>query len=160
MLSVLVLRFARSGGRPLDELHPDEWLVWEPGTWHVPRTQDTLVAAGGTSNAAAGGEALAIPLERTGPEVVLGRDPKAGIQINDATLSALHLALVPAAGGWSVRDLGSRNGTRVDGLKLAPQLLFPLKPGAQIEAGTVRLTYYSGEAMRERLTEAATQLKA
>ena len=159
MVSVLVLRFARSGGRPLDELHPHEWLVWEPGTWHVPRTQDTLVAAGGSSNAASSGEALAIPLERTGQELVLGRDPKTSIPINDATLSALHLALVPGEAGWSVRDLGSRNGTRVDGLKLAPQLLFPLKPGAQIEAGTVRLTFYSADAMRARLEDAASKLK-
>ena len=158
MLSVLALRYGRPGAQQVEELNSCDWVVWEPGAWHAPRTHDTLVAEGVRHAQPTEGEALAIPLERAGKELLVGRDPKAQIPINDATLSAIHLALVPGDVGWAVRDLGSRNGTKVNGLKLAPQLPFPLRNGAQIDAGGVRLTFYTTEGMRSRLEAAADRL--
>ena len=54
-----------------------------------------------------------IPL--TGP-VELGRDAAAGIALQqDELLSRRHVRITPGADGVSVEDLGSRNGTFVDG---------------------------------------------
>ncbi len=62
------------------------------------------------SGAAAGSEH---ELER--PSVVLGRAPESGWSFQDDTMSKEHAALEFTGGGLRLRDLGSRNGTRVNG---------------------------------------------
>lgn len=67
-----------------------------------------------------------------GSRTVLGRGDDADIVVRDARVSSLHAALRWRDGGWVVRDLGSTNGTLVDGR--------PLAAGAQValaEGGTV-----------------------
>lgn len=44
----------------------------------------------------------------------LGRDERAALQLDDSQMSREHAELAPAAGGVTVTDLGSRNGTFVD----------------------------------------------
>ncbi|MBK9000556.1 MAG: sigma 54-interacting transcriptional regulator [Myxococcales bacterium] len=46
--------------------------------------------------------------------VRLGRDEGVALQLDDSQVSREHAELAPAAGGVSVTDLGSRNGTFVD----------------------------------------------
>ncbi len=41
-----------------------------------------------------------------------------GLQIKDPDISEKHAELVWQAGQWSVRDLGSTNGTQLNGLEL------------------------------------------
>ena len=57
--------------------------------------------------------------------VVVGRSSGAAFQIAHRALSRQHAVLSPLAGGdWQIEDLGSRNGTRVNGIELrAPHLL-------------------------------------
>jgi len=50
-------------------------------------------------------------------ELVVGRE-NVDVEIDDAELSRRHFAVRPAAGGLEVEDLGSRNGTRVDGTRI------------------------------------------
>jgi pSer/pThr/pTyr-binding forkhead associated (FHA) protein len=47
--------------------------------------------------------------------VVIGRNPDSDFVIRDATVSRLHAALHRERYTWIVEDLGSRNGTRVNG---------------------------------------------
>ena len=150
LLSVVALRYGLPG-KDLGTLHGEDWLVWEPGTWHAPPRAGNTLLASPTALTPTTGEALAIPLERK-VEVVVGRDPKSTISINDGTLSAAHLTLQVVSGKWTVKDLGSRNGTKLDGLPLSPKLPLPINSGARIQAGDVMLTFYSPEGMRERLT--------
>jgi len=51
-------------------------------------------------------------------EVVIGREGVA-FTLDDSELSRRHAAVRPAAGGYEVEDLGSLNGTFVNGKKIA-----------------------------------------
>ena len=50
-------------------------------------------------------------------ELVIGRED-AGLTIDDAELSRRHAVLRPLADGVEIEDLGSRNGTFVNGLRI------------------------------------------
>src|SRR5579862_587701 len=58
---------------------------------------------------------------------------------DDAGLSRQHLAIERDDSGWSVRDLGSKNGTLVNGAKLSSP--HRLKPGDRITAGHLVMEY-------------------
>lgn len=82
------------------------------------------------------GSARTEPLE--GGRLVLGRAPEAQLRFpEDTSLSRLHLALEPEDGGWSVEDLGSKNGTWLNGKPLRRRER--LAPGDRLEAGRVAL---------------------
>jgi hypothetical protein len=46
---------------------------------------------------------------------IVGRRTDAEIAVQHASVSRDHAELVPGGGGWTLRDLGSRNGTTVEG---------------------------------------------
>ena len=50
-------------------------------------------------------------------ELVIGRE-NVDVEIDDAELSRRHVAVRPTEGGLEVEDLGSRNGTRIDGTRI------------------------------------------
>src|SRR5882757_8893298 len=51
----------------------------------------------------------------TAAEVVIGRDASAPISVPEQAVSRQHARIAYADGRWSIADLGSRNGTLVDG---------------------------------------------
>ena len=72
--------------------------------------------------------------------VTLGRDITNDIVINDPEVSRHHLRLTRGAGGFTMEDLGSTNGTFVNGQRLTGAR--PLRPGDMIGLGeTVTLAY-------------------
>jgi transcriptional regulator with GAF, ATPase, and Fis domain len=50
-----------------------------------------------------------------GQKLTLGRSPDNRIILRDDLASRNHAEVYPQADGWGIRDLGSRNGTRVNG---------------------------------------------
>lgn len=79
------------------------------------------------------GETLRI----SGDQVTVGRSPEAGLRFDpqgDLEVSALHAALIRRPDGWYVRDLGSRNGTWMDGAPVASEQ--PLADGVRIRFGS------------------------
>ena len=78
-----------------------------------------------------------------GGSVALGRAPGNGIVINDERASRLHAEIVAGPAGWSIRDLGSRNGTTVAGAVITAERL--LAPGDVIAIGLTEVTYWEGE---------------
>ena len=78
------------------------------------------------------GPLVGVMLPLTGDEVTIGRDPSSGIALADRSLSRAHSALTLGDHGWTIRDLGSANGTFVNGIQVQQQLL---REGDQITAG-------------------------
>ncbi len=68
-------------------------------------------------------------------EITLGRDPNCGIPIeDDSYVSTLHLRFYDYEGQPMVEDLGSTNGTYLNGNKLRGAKL--LHPGDRVQVGT------------------------
>ena len=67
----------------------------------------------------------------------LGRAESAKVVLDDTSVSAHHAMLRPFDGGWAVEDLGSRNGTMVNGRPVTSQAT--LTCGDTIQLGRVRL---------------------
>ncbi|UGS33647.1 FhaA domain-containing protein [Capillimicrobium parvum] len=71
---------------------------------------------------------------------VLGRSRECDIVVDDANVSRRHAEVRPSPNGWTVADLGSTNGVRVNGrpVRSAPQ---PLRDGDLVELGTAQVTF-------------------
>jgi FhaA, N-terminal domain/FHA domain len=72
---------------------------------------------------------------------VLGRSRDADVVIDDPNVSRRHAEVRPSGGSWTVRDLGSTNGVKVNGRRLEPSRPQSLKRGDVIELGTARVTF-------------------
>ena len=79
-----------------------------------------------------GGEVQELAFEGQEP-VTIGRTADNAVRISDALSSRHHCKIFPASGGFSVEDLKSRNGTRLNGEPLTEST--PLSPGDRIEVG-------------------------
>src|SRR5262245_27591150 len=66
------------------------------------------------------------------PAITLGRDPNSQLSIPDHLMSRRHCALEVDGGSFTLRDLGSSNGTYVDGIPVRERLLVH---GDRIRAG-------------------------
>ena len=79
--------------------------------------------------------------------LVIGRDPDVDLVLNDALVSSRHARLEDRGDSWTLVDLGSTNGTTVNGEK---GLEFPLKPGDKIVIGATVVRF----EMQDRLAHA------
>jgi DNA-binding winged helix-turn-helix (wHTH) protein len=68
---------------------------------------------------------------------IIGRDPDAAVWIDSAVVSRRHARLVVRDGHVTVEDLGSRNGTFVNGARLTGAS--PLVHGDELRLGTLLL---------------------
>jgi hypothetical protein len=76
--------------------------------------------------------------------VLVGRGPDMDIPIWDRSVSRRHAEIDWRDDAWSIRDLESTNGTRVDGSPLGPSEVRPLSPGDRVDLGFyARLTVRS-----------------
>jgi hypothetical protein len=69
-----------------------------------------------------------------GGRVTAGRGASCDLVVRDTTVSREHAAFLRRGDAWWVIDLGSTNGTRVNGLRAAEH---PITPGDRIELGDV-----------------------
>jgi hypothetical protein len=69
------------------------------------------------------------------PTLTLGRDPVADVVIDDAEVSRLHARLVETPDGYRLQDLGSTNGTFVDGRNISAGPIL-LEPDQEIQLGS------------------------
>ncbi len=88
-------------------------------------------------------------------ETVLGRGDEAQFVIKDDQISKAHCRIRVEGGVCSIVDLGSRNGTVVNGRRLAPDVALRLRNLDEIEVGNHRLFLLAGK-FRSQSKQSAT----
>ena len=88
----------------------------------------------------------AFPLE--GAQVEIGKDPRNDLVLPDDTVSRRHCRIARTDGGWLLSDLGSRNGTVVNGVPVKEAVL---AAGATLDLGGVPLRVVAADAPSELL---------
>ena len=84
-------------------------------------------------------QGLNVPLT-AGDPLVIGRK-RGDMLLDDPLVSSTHAQIVARNEGWFIQDLGSTNGTLVDG-RLVREA--PLRPGSEISVGSTRLVLFVG----------------
>lgn len=72
---------------------------------------------------------------------VAGRHPEVDIFLDDVTVSRRHAEFRREGTAFSVRDLGSLNGTFVDGVRIDGDA--PLGDGAEVQVGKFKFTFFA-----------------
>jgi predicted component of type VI protein secretion system len=94
---------------------------------------------------------VTFPLE--GDQLIIGRDSSNGVAINDAEISRKHSRLSFQGGKYVLEDLGSTNGTFVNGQRLAGPVV--LKPGDVVSLGEQIVLMYDAINMDPGATMAS-----
>ncbi len=108
--------------RPGDRIRigATELQLGKPGPQRIPESPRPVAhAPAGAAWLEIGGRRYAVPA--SGGEV--GRDPRCAVALDDPTVSARHARLEYRDGVWRVTDLGSTNGTFVNGRRVQQQTL-------------------------------------
>ena len=79
-------------------------------------------------------------------EIVLGREPANAVAIVDPSLSRRHCAISRTADGWTLRDLGSFNGTFVNGESVSERVLVH---GDRVRIAATELLFHAARASVE-----------
>ncbi len=80
-----------------------------------------------------------------GSTATLGRLPECEVTLDDPSVSRRHARITSSGTRWSIEDLGSTNGLKVNGDRVGSAVL---ADGDRLELGTVELTFSSKEASR------------
>jgi predicted component of type VI protein secretion system len=70
--------------------------------------------------------------------VSIGRAPESDLKLSDSTVSRNHAEIVRDGDAWVLRDLGSSNGTKVNGASALEQVL---NDGDEIRVGSATLRF-------------------
>ena len=92
-------------------------------------------------------------------KVTVGRSKQAGFSLDDEGISRMHCGIAFSEGAYVLSDLGSTNGTRVNG-DLADRV--PLRPGDRIQIGPVTVLQFdfydeADGGLVQKIYEAATR---
>ncbi len=121
----------------LDDLVAD---VRDPG----PLRRAAIAAVGWVSRLTADVESawragrtpvLALPEHPTRP-ITIGRAPECDCHLMEPSVSRRHAQLRRVDETWLLRDLGSSNGTRLNGMRVTEEI--EVRPGDQLSLGGVR----------------------
>ena len=111
----------------LDDVEPDSGRAEEP----------VLVLFAGSETEEV------LPLEE-GAEITLGRGRSCTVRLKDARASRLHCRVFQGDDGWVVEDLGSANGTKLDGEFLAARTPHGLSGNEEILVGSTTIRFSVG----------------
>jgi len=90
------------------------------------------------------GPLVGLAFQLAPPSVVVGRDPEADVSLSEPTVSWKHARLTAHGAAWTIADLGSTNGTRVNGERIEPEREIPIDPGAEIRFGEITVRFEGG----------------
>ena len=84
-----------------------------------------------------------------GTTVSIGRASDCAIPIKDRYLSRKHAEIIAVGSSWILKDLGSANGTYLNGTRVERDL--PLKTGDRIRLGDTEIVFESADNNTDRL---------
>ncbi|MFY9230727.1 MAG: FHA domain-containing protein, partial [Candidatus Nanopelagicales bacterium] len=87
------------------------------------------------------GEGQEYVLDAASDLMTVGRSEDADIFLDDVTVSRHHAEFRHGAEGWSVRDIGSLNGTYVNRVRVEDQ---QLSGGDEVQIGKFRFVFLLG----------------
>jgi FHA domain/Domain of unknown function (DUF1707) len=129
-LGELLVDLRRDHGLARAVLDAAAWLSWWTarlrGAWRQPRTPQ-----------------LVLPLRES---VVLGRSRACGCILCDSTVSRRHASIRHDDGAWWLRDLGSTNGTYVNGWRIVDEV--EVRPGDEVSFGAATYRLAPAAALR------------
>ncbi|HEY3253523.1 MAG TPA: FHA domain-containing protein, partial [Polyangiaceae bacterium] len=74
-------------------------------------------------------------------ECIVGRSPRCSLRIENAMISAVHACVRWTPDGWQVRDLGSRNGTFLNGARITSSDGAAVRRGDKLAFGTLDVVW-------------------
>src|SRR6202171_6852656 len=84
-----------------------------------------------------------------GERVTVGKSSTNLVSLNhDSTVSRVHAVLENLGFSWSIRDVGSRNGTYLNGEKISAERV--LRSGDELRVGKSRLVFWQGKDADEK----------
>jgi sigma-B regulation protein RsbU (phosphoserine phosphatase) len=92
--------------------------------------------------------ALVTSIHLVGTRLVIGRSPDSDVLLASDSVSRQHAELIAQGDGWLVRDLGSRNGTGVNGTRIHGERA--LVPGDVVQIDVFEMMYRSEESSLNR----------
>jgi hypothetical protein len=121
-----------------DDEQPDAAVVQVlPGTHGVPQRAYEPVgySAAWSGASSAPGEPTPLVFPRgSGTTFTIGRTQDCDLRISDMSVSRHHAQLTRGEDGWLLSDLGSHNGTRINGWLVREPV--PLRPGDTVQFGS------------------------
>jgi hypothetical protein len=91
------------------------------------------------------------PRGLTGTRISFGRMAPCDVVLPFRQLSRVHVHFIRTGDGWLVEDVGSRNGTILDGKQIDPNHPVPLRSGAKLRFGDVIAHFMVASALQDYL---------
>ncbi|NSW51626.1 MAG: FHA domain-containing protein [Anaerolineae bacterium] len=91
------------------------------------------------------GEWKQVPFDET---VTIGRDKDCGLTVDEGHVSRVHCKIEVQDGNYSLIDLGSHNGTRLEGQTIPPNQPTRIYPGQYFSIGRVTMTIVSSSQQK------------
>jgi hypothetical protein len=126
-------RLVRAAAEAVEQAGHGQTMVYSTAARAQEELQDSRSARRGRAMLLAEGKRYAV-----GPGgATIGRSRECDIVLADSNVSRRHAELRPLGDGWSITDLGSTNGVRVNGRDVRPNEPHALQTGDRIDVGTV-----------------------
>ncbi len=87
-------------------------------------------------------------------KLTIGRSPKCDLHLDDTAVSGNHAELRLENGAWNLVDVGSSNGTEVNGVKISSTRL---REGDEVIIGSTRFIFRADEAPADAAPPATSQ---
>lgn len=130
---------AKCGSLLVKEEPVEQTLSYTPGDTGEAAALHVEAGVGGTALVVrSGGGRAGETFFPAGERTLIGRSPDCDIFLDDVTVSRRHAELVRHGDAWTIRDLGSLNGTFVNKRRIEQA---ELEDDDELQIGKYRLTF-------------------
>jgi len=128
---------------PIEPVAPGPPPPQQPATAAIPPAPEISAPAprGEVRLVIESGPLVGLAFRLSPPSVLVGRDPEADVSLSESTVSWRHARLTAHGAAWTIVDMGSTNGTRVNGDRIEPERQTPIDPGAEVRFGEITLRF-------------------